>query len=671
MIDSDPRVLLAPTVADLCGQVRAVNPFTDNRVNGPAPGDVDVGAIHDAAFERLAGLARDARSGRRGLGAVLWGEAGIGKSHLLARLARWADHGGQAVFVYLHNLQAAPALLPRAVLRGVVNVLTRGRGQSFFHTPFFGLVHAAVLEAIGHDLRFYSWSQLRRAYDVWLDRLGADDLPGPALIDRTAHDVLFRFFLSACRAHYGREDGTSARLAVRWLSGHPLDLDQGRSLGLAPAPGEETLALEDSQQIKGVLVALTRLAASHARPFVLAFDQVDNLDDEQMAALARFLEALLDSSPNLLVVTAGVQASLLRWHETRVIQDSAWDRLAQFEVRLGRLTNQEAVRLVRARLDAFLAPYTALNEVRRRCSADELFPLGRSWHDRALKDRVDLRPRDVINWAREGWRRQQEDLARRGDTAWLADGMPPLPPDYGDEAPPTEEEIRAAIDRKVAEKLADFRAWRLRELERLPADADHLAGRAYALLVQCRDAGCHHVLDVERSVPPANGARPACDLALLQKGESGPLVRTGLLVLMVESAKSVAAFLKRLVEMQRPPDRLVLATDARIGLPLGEKGRDYYEQLKQRHQHHFQVVPLDLAEQAALDALDAIVRQAKSGDLEIEPRPSQSRPASEDEVVGSHVRHNRYRACRLLRELLGGVPDAQPESADDADVVLA
>src|SRR5262249_60776448 len=130
MIDSDPTVLLAPTVADLCGQVRAFNPFIDNRVNGPAPGDVDVGAIHEAAFERLAGLARDARSGRRGLGAVLWGEAGIGKSHLLARLARWADHGGQAVFVYLHNLQAAPALLPRAVLRGVVNVLTRGRGQS-------------------------------------------------------------------------------------------------------------------------------------------------------------------------------------------------------------------------------------------------------------------------------------------------------------------------------------------------------------------------------------------------------------------------------------------------------------------------------------------------------------------------------------------------------------
>src|SRR5205807_6497346 len=113
----------------------------------------------------------------------------------------------------------------------------------------------------------------------------------------------------------------------------------------------------DNQQVKQVLVALTRLAAGQGRPFLLAFDQVDNLDADQVAALARFLEALIDSSPNLLAVTAGIQASLLRWREDLVIQDSAWDRLAQFEVRLHRLTAAEAAEVVRLRIRRFLDPF--------------------------------------------------------------------------------------------------------------------------------------------------------------------------------------------------------------------------------------------------------------------------------------------------------------------------
>src|SRR5439155_21178802 len=96
-------------------------------------------------------------------------------------------------------------------------------------------------------------------------------------------------------------------------------------------------ALADNRQIKHVLVALAQLALWRGQPFILCFDQVDNLDTEQAAALARFLEALLDSAPNVLVITAGVQETLLGWREAGVIQASAWDRLAQVEVSLQRI----------------------------------------------------------------------------------------------------------------------------------------------------------------------------------------------------------------------------------------------------------------------------------------------------------------------------------------------
>ena len=236
--------------------VETRNPFLDNRINGPSANDVDVDAIHQAAFARLTRLAREACDSRRGVGVVLWGEAGIGKSHLLSRLARWANRDKQACFIYLHNLQAAPEYLPRSLLNSVVNILTGGRDRHFAGTDLFELVHASLLDAVEHKLGGYSWPQLKNAYERLVERLGTGDLPGASLIDRSVWKVLFRFFQSAYRANRGKEDGGLASLAVRWLSGQTLDAEEGRELELPPPPrSEDSVALLDNQQIKQVLVA--------------------------------------------------------------------------------------------------------------------------------------------------------------------------------------------------------------------------------------------------------------------------------------------------------------------------------------------------------------------------------------------------------------------------------
>ncbi len=78
--------LAGDRLSEFARGVESRNPFLDNRINGPSANDVDVDAIHQSAFVRLTRLAREACDHRRGVGAVLWGEAGIGKSHLLSRL---------------------------------------------------------------------------------------------------------------------------------------------------------------------------------------------------------------------------------------------------------------------------------------------------------------------------------------------------------------------------------------------------------------------------------------------------------------------------------------------------------------------------------------------------------------------------------------------------------
>ncbi len=640
------------TLDDFLLRLRSTNPFTDNRVNGPAPDDGDVPEVHAAAFGRLTSLAEEACAERRGLGAVLWGEAGVGKSHVLARLARWADDGGRACFVYLHNLQAGPEFLPRSLLRAVVSILTLGRARGFRGTPLFRLVASFAHEAFDYSAHPSRWEEIRPAYERLVDRLSAADPSHAALADRTVYDVLFEFFHSAWREANGQADGV-AGLAARWLAGDGLDPHQARQLGLPGGPARhDPVALRDNQQVKQVLVALTRLALGRKQPFLLCFDQVDNLDEEQAASLARFLEALLDSSPNLLAVTAGVQATLLGWRERKVIQDSAWDRLAQFEVSLQRVGAREAERIVAARLGRFLEPFRGLAEVRERLREDALFPLGSAWRAENLDGKADLRPRDVLSKAGEGWRRQQKTLRERGGVAWLerwgaaTEVARPV-------APPTDDEVRAAIDAQVSRKMAEQQARREAQPHTLPWDADHLTGLTAALLDGCRQANpsCG-VVKVERMTSPKGGSRPSYDLAVRVRGAGGKEATAGVLFLATTHATSAAAGLRRAVHERRKCDRFFLVTDARSKLTLGLKGQEHLERLRQGAAGEFRHVELTFAEYAALDALQAAVGLARSGDLEIEFPGQEPRRVTEAEVIASHDRRGRYRAAPLLRELL-------------------
>ncbi len=646
-------------------RLRDVNPFLDNRVNGLGGPDCDADAVHPHALDRLIDLAGQALAARRGLGAVVWGEAGIGKSHLLARLGRWAAVDHHATFVYLHNLQATPEHLPRTLLRHVVTVLARGRRHHFHQTPLFGLIHAGVGEAVGERTSAPSWNAVRQRYNAFVDRLAHDDHLGAAGFDRSIYDVLFHFFEAAYRARTQREDTSSAEMAVRWLAGQTLELHEAYTLGLpAPRRHEDPVALEDAQQIKQVLVALSRLAASNQQPFILAFDQVDNLDNDQFAALSRFLEALLDSAPNLLVVTAGVRASLERWREHGVVQHSAWDRLAQFDLALQRLNVEQAAQLIRARLDPLLAPFANLEAVQRRRREDALFPLGNNWFRRQFHDRKDLRPRDVINWAREGWRAQQDELRRLGGVAWLSAptvSMPPPPPQVIPEL--TEKQRRDLIDQFLDRRLEELRTQPV-TLQNLPADAEHIAGLFHALLKQCRDDANFAITKVE-PVLRVNGQPPTYSLQFAQQADSDAPLSTGVLVLTAPKPANVTPALKRLVQNLPKVQRFVLMTDERIGLPLAEKGKNYFDKVALRFAPHFQHVELSVADYAAMQALQTVVLAARSGDVEIGRRSGEALRVSEAEVIASHHRRGRYRAARVLMELLAPLPEAVAPAAGE------
>jgi hypothetical protein len=422
---------------------------------------------------------------------------------------------------------------------------------------------------------------------------------------------------------------------------------------LPPSGGpDEPAALADDEQIKHVPLALCRMAASRGQPLILCFDQVDNLDLDQAATLARFLAALLDSSANLLVVISGIQATLLQWRGQKVIQDSAWDRLGQFEIALQRMSVTEVRQIVAARLRHFLEPYAHCPALSRRAQDDPLFPLGESWAGEFLKDKIEVRPRDALSWAREGWRRAQAALQELGGPAWLARWNGDRPAERPTRSW-TADQIQAAIDIQVAEKFAQHKAPRQAAPHTLPPNAPELAGLVAALVEQAtppEQAGngprVEHVPALRR------GKRPPFDLVVHHASVPNGETRSGLLFLTTESANAVTATLRRLVDDTDPPQRLFLITDERMPLRFGPIGKEYYDELRQRGGPGFEHLELTFTQYAELDALQATVAMARCGDLEIELPGGWSRSVSTEEVISSHRRQRRYLTAPVLKELL-------------------
>jgi hypothetical protein len=263
-----------------------------------------------------------------------------------------------------------------------------------------------------------------------------------------------------------------------------------------------------------------------------------------------------------------------------------------------------------------------------------------------------------------------ETLARQGGPAWLEGWpervVPPAPP----APPPSAEEIRLAVDRKVEELLAQTLAELQEQPEQIPADADHLAGLVRDLLAQCRDAGHRYgVYEVEHLPPPRSGARPTYDLSIRQRGrDGGPDLRTGVLFLTQANAVAVTGFLRRLLEDPRPLDRVVLVTDERVGLNLGGRGREYLLELQERGPQRFHTLELSLPEDAELAALQRVVGLARSRDLEVELPPGQVRAVTDREVIDSYHRHGRYLSSRLLRAVLDWAEEPAAAAATAEEV---
>jgi hypothetical protein len=654
--------------------LRYTNPFDENRVTQTDSLMNDVPAIHADAFNQLTSRARKASQNKdMGSGVVVTGPPGVGKSHLLARFGEWARHE-KYPFVYLLNLQAGPNDILRTILRTSISILTRGMAKSPDQTRLYRLISATINHALlaQNITKSVDLSTAQQAYRALRNRLDGDP---------TIYNVMWFLFDDIFRRINGKPASGRAELAKRWLSGGYLDADEARLLELNAALVTDDGCSLDLEQMKDVLKVLCQFAGFRQRSFILCFDQVDTLTEEQVQSWSATTHALLDICPRLLVVTSGVDDTFIEWTRQKLMPQSSWDRIRQFSIHLSGIDADAARSMVQDRLRVSLDRFDTLPEVSTLKSRDVLFPLGETWAKRTLYEptgekKLDLRPRSVINLAGSAWDRESAEIGQLGANSWLAT----WPHDIRDTKQPDDDveiDVLQVIDERVNAKIEEHRQSRLLRPEELPVDAGNVAGLLTSILTSCERASFPFKTDQYSRfggmvVSPAKSrTKPAFQILVehLPDIPAGDAKTVGVAIAEASSGNAATNLLKRIItelDASNGPDRAILIVDDRDPLQLASAGQGYLEKLKSQSDR-FSLESLDFEQYATLDAYEAVVGLARSGDLEAVLPNGIGRSISEAEVYDSHHRNQRYLSPPALCRLIGKctqVPLTKPPEID-------
>jgi hypothetical protein len=529
------------------------NPFRDFVVRDAWQSPADIPEIHADAFNACRAGVDSAASGVAD-SLLIYGGAGSGKTHLLTRFQR-------------HLAQTASDA-PDQVLRCVfvfVRLQTapqliwqhvRRRLATDLMRRDQGLTQLQRL--IAHQIGVHAGKSPRAAVTRLQVLEGADK----EALTQHVSDVSVKLSLP-------RDLGVviehlvlnrSVRDAGAWLAGDSLPESALNELGL----GADTLD-EREEAARATVTALCRLAGE-TLPIVFCFDQVEALqrstnDEEAFFHFGRMAADLHDTDPNVFLVTCLQSAVLEQFRHA--VRDADYQRIAKRHVVLDNLDKSQLQKLLRARLDvsADLAP------LRAKRATDLFFPLARDFVTDLAADRTRAVPRWVLT-----------EAARKFDE--LAHGKL--------DAGPNDEEY-------LAEQLFLRQETAKRELS--PSDTPRVVIQGVGLMAK---------LDAK----PV-GAADSTDVDLVVGAER----KVALSVRNEADGRVLGPKLRRLLQAVPRKDggRLVIVRDPR--LPISKAATRARESLAQLQQQGAVLVEPTLAALAALEALQSLFSDAKSGDL--------------------------------------------------------
>ena len=598
-MSAEERVYFEERLAEL------PSPFSDSVLANAFCETPDVPTIHAEARAACLAHVKSARDRAKTTLQVITGDAGEGKTHLIAWLRRqsmdaWrkATTGGRfaiAVVPPLRSLsRVAHHVLQEVVRQLAIRLPDAHHMDDATDTPIEIVVWRALLALAKrlvedrHTPRELS-AMLTEAVDVDPERFlstavshlkEALRLHGTAFADAALRlpDTGLDREIFRVVARFGDGEEPERAAIVDWLGGASLPQEKLTALGTELVLDEEDGAMRGLVTV----LALSRLAGT---PVVIAFDQIEGTvrlgEDAVPELLSAIAELYNEVRGAVLVILCQTQLwPVLREKAAAHVRDRLDDTRA---IHLRALTPEQAVAVVEARMQRFWA---AVDEQPN----DPMFPLGRETVTEHVA-RANLRtPRAVVRYFQALLREPPE--ARGGFV----------------------EPAKAAPSDIVRKKLESY----AEESRRHPRPPDTRAAIAQAVLLDVLG----HAARTKRTT--AGATVVSCEPKRLSKtGISGVLVHLarGESVTRVyvegsnsSNGKSAASTAKRLADAvtQGVADRAVLLREA--ALPLPKAAQKALLELTPRGA----ILRLDDGAVAELAALEALLNAAASKDIPVD-----------------------------------------------------
>ena len=549
------------------------NPFHSSVVSDPwdAP-ETDVISVHQAAFNRCCEAVAAIRTRPHTTSALIYGQAGSGKTHLLARLrarvAREAEADGpggmqEAIFVSA-PLRTSARMIWRHLRDCLVGDLLRHSGAGATQLERLLLNLLTKHGMIDGDSRLWLAEKSREAR---IENHRLFELE--ELFDLIDGEGRLSYSLRAALGHLlvGRHRG----LAVAWLRGASLPETALAKLEIMPAPDDDDELEEQAHQL---VIALCSLATAEL-PLIFCFDQIEALqldpkDPSGLIAFGQMISALQAETRHTLLITC-VQA-VFRDALGQHVRGADLDRIKEFgEVALNPLTWEEAKQLIKARMDA--APEL------KRLRADQSEPL---WPLSETNIRADINGDDYV--ARRLIARCAALFEQRRDGSIVAMR----------EAPALENFLNQGLEERQSKALESSE----------PSQTNQIITHGLPALLTLTDSGWRQM---NQNVPAG------VDMLFESPTES---VAIGLC-----NNRPGPGLIKKLNQLRdlaenSPATRLILMRDSRLPKigTTAVKTRESREQLLRKGARW---VEPNADALAALDALRRLLSDAKSGELEL------------------------------------------------------